>query len=210
MYFLMLTRQNMLAISLILIVIFSILLYALFLVFDRLLFSCDNKMLYKTFYLYLLSVFYIFLPVLMNLFFTLTNTGLEIFLYEIIICKTADSGALVVGKKYGKAKLASKISPNKTVAGFIGSIIIGSFFSIVFYLISPVMRNINFLLHVLGGVVMIIVNNIGDLFESYLKRINNVKDSSNMLGEIGGVLDLIDGVLPSTYLMFLYYNFIRG
>lgn len=205
----MLESRNVFSYPLGLSILFSILLYIFFLAIDRILLVFDKRIFYKVLYLYLLSVFYIFIPVLINLFFTLSNSGLNIFLYQIVTCKIADSVALIVGKKYGRVKLAYSISPNKTVEGFIGSVISGFLFSIVFYFISTDFRKMNFLLHLFVGLIMSILNNIGDLFESFLKRINNVKDSSTILFGIGGVLDLIDGILPSTYLMLLYYDFIK-
>ncbi len=182
--------------------------YLLFLILERLI-NNNTKMLYKAFLLYLMSLLYLFLPITINLTFSFSMAGLNLLLYEIIVCKVADTGALIIGKKYGKIKIAPYISPNKTLEGLFGSIIAGSIFSSIFYFISPVMKKTDFIVHSFIGTIVILLNNAGDLFESYLKRLNNVKDSSNMLGQIGGILDLIDGILLASPALFIYYNYLE-
>lgn len=211
MYFIMQKSRAMFALPLLLVISTSTAIYILTAFIDKIVYSYDSRLFYKMSFLYVLSIFYIFLPVLINLFFSLSITGLNVFLYQVAVCKIADTAALIIGRKYGKLKLAPFISPNKTIEGFAGSLVAGLVFCSIFYFISPPFKKTNFfLLHIFVGLVMIILNNFGDLFESFLKRINNVKDSSSLLGGIGGILDLIDGILPSTYIMFLYYNFIIG
>lgn len=105
----------------------------------------------------------------------------------------ADVGAYFVGKRFGKTKLAPKVSPGKTIEGFCGGLVL----VLVIYL--PVLF-MNFdaqsaSLLLLTVVLTAIVSVGGDLFESKLKRHAGLKDSSSLLPGHGGVLDRIDSLL---------------
>jgi phosphatidate cytidylyltransferase len=117
----------------------------------------------------------------------------------------ADSAAYFAGKHFGKHKLAPNISPKKTWEGVLGALIAVTLFGLILYLgfdvktlaIFPALWIITSL-----GV-------IGDLFESMLKRQADIKDSGNLLPGHGGVLDRIDGIIPSlpiAILMIYAYN----
>lgn len=131
-----------------------------------------------------------------------------IFLYAAVWA--ADSLAYYAGKGIGGRKLYERMSPNKTVAGAVGSAIggvIGALFinAVLFHLV-PVSR-IAFL-----GLVIGIVTIIGDLVESMFKRDAGVKDSSHIIPGHGGVLDKIDGVTfagPVLYWLCLGLGLIR-
>jgi len=127
--------------------------------------------------------------------------GIILVLYFIAIVKVADSVAYFWGTRFGRHKLAEKISPNKTVEGFIagwlGASIIGM---VIFYLLPP--RSLNmvnsitpFWLIFIINLMIIFVAQLGDLFESYIKRTCKVKDSGTILGPLGGILDLTDSLL---------------
>ncbi len=129
--------------------------------------------------------------------------GIILALYFIAIVKIADSVAYFWGTRFGRHKLAERISPNKTVEGFIagwlGASIIGM---VIFYLLLP--RSLNmvnlitpFWLIFIINLMIVFVAQMGDLFESYIKRFCNVKDSGIMLGPLGGILDLTDSLLFS-------------
>ncbi|MSQ81210.1 MAG: phosphatidate cytidylyltransferase [Candidatus Methylopumilus sp.] len=105
----------------------------------------------------------------------------------------ADSGAYFFGKQFGRIKLAPSISPGKTWEGFVGAIIIVTLFSLVmtycgFVRLYPSILFFNLIL---------IFSVEGDLFESYIKRIAKVKDSSDLIPGHGGVLDRIDSLCSS-------------
>ncbi len=118
-----------------------------------------------------------------------------LFLGVIGIVWCADIGAYFFGRKLGKNKLASNISPGKSWEGVLGGIlIVGLFIGIVFSLISEPRFSIFSAL--LIGFFLAIMSVVGDLFESLIKRIAKVKDSSNLLPGHGGVLDRIDAILP--------------
>ena len=113
----------------------------------------------------------------------------------------ADSAAYFAGKRFGRHKLAVEISPGKTwegVAGaFVGVTIYGAALC-YFWQINP--------WQIIGLWLIVVLSIIGDLFESFLKRQAGVKDSSQLLPGHGGVLDRIDGLIPSLALtMFFIY-----
>ncbi|HRQ37194.1 MAG TPA: phosphatidate cytidylyltransferase [Chloroflexota bacterium] len=109
----------------------------------------------------------------------------------------ADSGAYVVGKfvagKYvlGKHKLSPRLSPNKTVEGFFGGVVLGTFFVVLigYFLQVP------FWPLVILGLAITILGPLGDLSISLLKREAGVKDSGNLLPGHGGALDRVDTLL---------------
>jgi phosphatidate cytidylyltransferase len=119
----------------------------------------------------------------------------------------ADSAAYFAGKRFGKHKLASSISPGKTWEG-----VLGAFFAISIYasLLSYLAHQSYWFVLVFLGVMALSI--MGDLFESMIKRQADVKDSSHLLPGHGGVLDRVDGLTSSLPLvMFLltlpiYYN----
>lgn len=119
----------------------------------------------------------------------------------------ADSAAYFAGKRFGKHKLASTISPGKTWEG-----VLGAFFAVTIYavMLSYLTHQSYWFVLVFLGVMVLSI--MGDLFESLIKRQAGVKDSSNLLPGHGGVLDRIDGLISSLPLvMFLltlpiYYN----
>ncbi|MBS1717080.1 MAG: phosphatidate cytidylyltransferase [Armatimonadetes bacterium] len=114
-----------------------------------------------------------------------------------------DTAAIFVGKAFGKHLLAPKISPKKTVEGAIGSAIASI---AVAFALAPVLHYLS-TLAAIYGLSAAILGQLGDLFESALKRKAEVKDSGSILPGHGGVLDRIDGLLfaivPST-LAYLY------
>ncbi len=125
-------------------------------------------------------------------------------LYVITICVLSDVGGYIFGKTF-KGKKLTKISPNKTFSGMYGSFILSSLFALFYsYTISFVDFEVIFLI----SIFISIINQIGDLFVSYLKRKSKVKDTGNILPGHGGFLDRIDGILfalPVGILLFNYY-----
>ena len=124
------------------------------------------------------------------------------FLYVISICFFTDIGGYVVGKILGGKKL-SKISPNKTISGTIGSFIF-SIIPLIFFInfsYLDLKLNINNILYCL---IVSLISQLGDLFVSFLKRKAKVKDTGKILPGHGGVLDRFDGIIfaiPFSYLL---------
>lgn len=118
----------------------------------------------------------------------------------------ADSAAYFAGKNFGKHKLAPSISPGKTWEGVIGALIAVTIFGAILYLGSGVHT-----LAIFPGLWLVTLLGVaGDLFESMMKRQMNLKDSGSLLPGHGGILDRIDGVIPSlpiAILMIYAYNY---
>ena len=114
-------------------------------------------------------------------------------LFLICICIFSDIGGLIFGKFF-KGKKLTKISPNKTISGTIGSFISSLFLVPVFYFfLDDGIDNLSNLIVI--AILVSLVCQLGDLLISYLKRKAKVKDTGNLLPGHGGILDRIDGIL---------------
>jgi phosphatidate cytidylyltransferase len=144
------------------------------------------------------------------IFFIFCNFSYEIhrsespifFLYVISVCFCTDIGGYVFGKIIGGKKL-SKISPNKTIAGTVGSFILS---------IIPLIIVINFnyldlefnLTNIMFCLLISLISQLGDLFISLIKRKAKIKDTGNLLPGHGGILDRMDGIIfavPFSYFL---------
>ena len=112
-------------------------------------------------------------------------------LYSVLVAIMSDIGGLVSGKIF-KGKKLTKISPNKTISGSIGSFIF-SILLIPFFYKSQIDQNLLNML--LITIIISLTSQSGDLFISFLKRKAKVKDTSDLLPGHGGVLDRIDGII---------------
>ena len=139
----------------------------------------------------ILFIIYIFLFCYFFLFFS-NFIQLKIFIFILLIsCAASDIGGFIFGKIFKGPKL-TKISPNKTFSGAIGSI----FFTILIMTLSIILmtKNINYSIIIIG-IITSVACQLGDLFFSFLKRKAKLKDTSNFLPGHGGILDRIDGIL---------------
>lgn len=121
------------------------------------------------------------------------NDGIYALLFLFVLIWGADSAAYFVGKKWGKSKLAPRVSPGKSLQGVYGEVI----FSVLIAL--AVLWRCQIPTHLwLGGILLSIVtvlfSIVGDLFESMLKRQAGLKDSGRLLPGHGGLLDRIDSL----------------
>ena len=114
-----------------------------------------------------------------------------IFLWLIILTWLSDIGGYIFGKLFGGPKL-TQISPKKTWAGAIGSIILSQFAFLIFFLNSDYKFNITIIFMQL---FLSIISQFGDILMSYVKRKNNKKDTSNFIPGHGGFLDRVDGLI---------------
>ena len=125
-------------------------------------------------------------------------------IFIISICILSDVGGYIFGKFFRGKKL-TKISPNKTYSGMIGSFILSIIFCIIYsYSISFV----DFKTILLLTILISFICQIGDLFISFLKRKAKIKDTGNILPGHGGVLDRIDGILfalPTGIILINYF-----
>jgi len=147
----------------------------------------------------LVFIFYIFY--FCTVFLTLSfSLSLKILIFIILLtCVASDIGGFVVGKSFKGPRL-TKISPNKTISGAIGSLIFSATFAtlLIYYLTK------NFEPYVIIiGLITSVGCQTGDLFFSFLKRKSSLKDTGNFLPGHGGILDRIDGMLLGIPLGFL-------
>lgn len=153
----------------------------------------------------MLAVFYSgFLSSHAVLLFQYSSSGPSMVLLAICATALADIFAFVFGKLFKGAKLAEKLSPNKTYSGAVGSFVGAALGAAV--LNSAVSLNLP-LVHLVSVALVVACSSIlGDLFESALKRHAGVKDAGGLLPGFGGVLDRVDGLLfvfPAVYYLNL-------
>ncbi len=128
-------------------------------------------------------------------------------LFVIAVVVATDTGAYIAGRAIGGPKLAPTISPGKTWSGLIGGMGCGVVTSILLGSYVPVPQTLIGAMAL--GMVLSVVSQLGDLFESWVKRKAKVKDSGNLLPGHGGLLDRVDGLLFAAPLYFIF-NLIAG
>ena len=147
------------------------------------------------------SFFLIYVSLFCFLFLYFSNfLQLKIILFTLLIgCVFSDIGGFIFGKIFKGPKL-TKISPNKTISGAIGSILLTA---TVFLIISKYLTNtINVDVFVISLVTSLGCQ-IGDLFFSFLKRKAKIKDTGNFLPGHGGVIDRLDGIFVGVPIGFI-------
>jgi phosphatidate cytidylyltransferase len=136
----------------------------------------------------------------------LFDYGEWIFLGFMIMLWTNDTGAYLVGRSLGRTKLAPRVSPNKTVEGFFGGVLLSMG---VAWLLSRQHTDLAIWEWVACGAIVGIMATLGDLFESALKRARGVKDSGVILPGHGGILDRFDGLLLAAPAMLIFLRLIH-
>jgi phosphatidate cytidylyltransferase len=119
----------------------------------------------------------------------------------------SDTGAYFIGTYFGKIKIVPAISANKTLEGSIGGLCSSVVASVIVSTVIDIQLNILPLLFI--GLSLGVMGQLGDLFESKLKRIKQIKDSGTFLPGHGGLLDRIDSLIitiPTSY--YLFYIFL--
>ncbi|MCW4468818.1 phosphatidate cytidylyltransferase [Flavobacterium sp. MFBS3-15] len=153
---------------------------------------------------------YVIFPFLLIIKFPFLFEGkYDIVIYSIvgafIIIWTNDTFAYIVGKAIGKHKLFERISPKKTIEGFLGGMLFaitaGYIISIYHDFLSPAHW-------MASAVILVIFGTLGDLVESKFKRTAGVKDSGNIMPGHGGILDRLDSIIFAIPFLFLYFQII--
>tara|TARA_B100001094_G_C17880500_1_gene646659 strand:- start:89 stop:736 length:648 start_codon:yes stop_codon:yes gene_type:complete len=165
-------------------------------------FNIIKKITKKKIYLILFnSVFIIYVIIFSLMFFSFSNFfQLKILLFSLLFgCVASDIGGFVFGRIFKGPRL-TKISPNKTISGAIGSLIFTCI--IVSVSIFYFTKNFSYLILIIS-VMTSIGCQLGDLFFSYLKRKAKLKDTGNFLPGHGGVLDRLDGIFIGIPLGFI-------
>ena len=130
---------------------------------------------------------------------TKTNYGLEWFFCLLAVVFSGDIGAYIFGVTMGKTKIAPALSPNKSVEGALGGLSFSVIAALVFQKFIPDMP---IYVYIAFGLFGGIFGQIGDFFESLIKRVSGVKDSGSIMPGHGGVLDRLDGILLSAPLFY--------
>ncbi len=157
-----------------------------------------------------LSIIYIVVPFTLIVQIPFLNTSFNyvntIILGVFLLIWTNDSFAFLVGKNFGKHKLLERISPNKTIEGFIGGMI---FTFILSYFLAQRFTTLSLIQWVVIAGIVSIFGVLGDLIESMFKRQACVKDSSNFIPGHGGFLDRFDSVIFAAPFIFIYLYFVQ-
>ncbi|HWZ02752.1 MAG TPA: phosphatidate cytidylyltransferase [Mucilaginibacter sp.] len=125
----------------------------------------------------------------------------------LILLWANDTGAYLVGMKFGRTKLFERHSPKKTWEGFIGGIIISAGVALIighFYQELPWNQWVSI------AIIISCIGTLGDLVESMFKRSINVKDSGGILPGHGGLLDRFDGLFLAAPIVYMYLYFIAA
>lgn len=142
------------------------------------------------------GLLYVGLPTAGLLFLRDQPHGMTLTLWTLAVVWATDIGAYFAGRAIGGAKLAPRLSPNKTWAGLFGgmagALLVGALIAVLGGLPTAFLYL---------GPPMAVLAQIGDLFESWLKRRAGVKDSGRVLPGHGGALDRLDGVVPVAMLV---------
>jgi phosphatidate cytidylyltransferase len=157
---------------------------------------------------YIYIVGYIALPfiIITKIPFGIKGYNPKILISIFILIWINDTFAFIVGKSIGKRKLFEKVSPKKTIEGFLGGLVfcfIGSYLVAKFYIEA----NSKYIyIWLIIAVIVSIFGTIGDLIESKFKRIAGVKDSGTIMPGHGGVLDRLDSIIFVAPFVFLFYQ----
>lgn len=154
-------------------------------------------------YIYLIG--YVVIPFVLITKLPLGKIGYnpKIIISIFVLVWTNDTFAYIVGKSIGKHKLFEKISPKKTIEGFLGGLIfaaVGGFLIAREYIGEDVVK------WVAIAVLVSIFGTLGDLIESKFKRVANKKDSGTVMPGHGGLLDRLDSIIFAMPIIFLFYQ----
>ncbi|MFO7534151.1 MAG: phosphatidate cytidylyltransferase [Kiritimatiellia bacterium] len=141
--------------------------------------------------------------------------GRFLILFLLVTVKISDSGALFVGCRYGKNKLFSRISPNKTWEGLYGGIVAGMVGGVAIFACMGEPNGVWWdryfgtvhltVWEILGlGILLTIFGAVGDMVESLIKRAVDVKDSGRVIPGMGGLLDVFDSILYTAPILYFY------
>ncbi len=175
--------------------VYYLILIIYFLVLIEILFYFIKFKLLPIFYVLLSLVFFMFIDFNDNIYLSFNLFILSVILFDIL--------SYIFGKIFGKNQLIN-ISPNKTVEGFIGGFVMSFFICtlIIYFFETMSLRVILFIL------VIILSAFFGDIIQSYFKRKNNLKNSSEFIPGHGGVFDRFDSFLFSIIFYSISINFL--
>lgn len=145
-----------------------------------------------------------FCNVLVDLYYA--EHGQNLILYVLFLVWATDTGAYLVGKRFGRLKLIPRVSPGKTVEGSIGGIFLALLVAVIGYFIfAPTSTAMWFLV----ALLTVLIAMLGDLLISMLKRRSHLKDSGHILPGHGGILDRLDSSLAALPLFYYALSFLE-
>ncbi|MEE2694761.1 MAG: phosphatidate cytidylyltransferase [Pseudomonadota bacterium] len=147
-----------------------------------------------------LVLFYFSLPYFFLINLRLEENYIYYIVFIVLFAVIVDVSAFFIGKAIGGKKLAKNLSPNKTISGMIGGIMIPAFICFVFFFQQSSFSEIIFTSFFFSAVAQ-----FGDLLESKFKRFCNVKDSSNLIPGHGGILDRLDSI----FLLIIFISILK-
>jgi len=157
-----------------------------------------------------LTIIYIVVPFTLMVQIPFLNTEYSyvntIILGVFILIWTNDTFAFLIGKNFGKHKLLERISPNKTIEGFIGGMV---FTFIASLILTRVFSSLSLDKWIVIAGIVSVFGVLGDLIESMFKRQAGVKDSSNFIPGHGGFLDRFDSVIFAAPFIFIYLQLVQ-
>ena len=133
--------------------------------------------------------------------------GALLVFFVLLVTWASDAAAYYVGKTWGARPLAPRLSPNKTVEGFIGGLVVDPIIAWIGHVwFLPVVTPVDCLIL---GILFTVLGLLGDLSESALKRQAGVKDSGALIPGHGGMLDRVDSLLLNAPVFYYYMAFVH-
>ena len=155
-------------------------------------FKKKTKFIVKNFFKFIIFIYLLFfMKIIVDEFLQNQPNISQNLIFVITICILSDLGGYIFGKTF-KGKKLTKISPNKTYSGMIGSFLLSLIFSIIY---SYSINFVDFETLIFLTIFISLICQMGDLFISLLKRKAKIKDTGDILPGHGGILDRIDGIL---------------
>ena len=161
---------------------------------------------------YVYTIGYVILPfiIITKIPFSYNIYRPNIIISIFILIWTNDTFAYIIGKSIGRHKLIERISPKKTIEGFIGGIVFSIIAGILIskFIFKPVQSyaNTSILIWSISAIIIGIFSTLGDLIESKFKRIAGVKDSGAIMPGHGGILDRLDSIIFVAPFVYLFYQ----
>ena len=153
------------------------------------------------------------IPLFYNSFTVLRflDNGLYYLALFALVCMISDTGAYFVGRAIGKHKLAKTVSPKKTIEGSIGGMVSAMVVIVVAAIIvdNVTPLSVNYVFLVIYTLIASVIEQIGDLSMSVIKRVVGVKDYSNLMPGHGGILDRFDSYMFAAPFTLIFYTFVN-
>lgn len=177
---------------------FSVLIFALLLALGRLALGYPQTTLAEATFNLLAFLYSVVLLSHLYLLRQLSG-GLELTLLTIFLVWATDTGAYLIGKRFGRHLLAPQVSPKKTVEGSLGGLLLSIVVAMLYW---RLFGETSWFTYLLLAIIVGVSAQIGDLFESALKRSAGVKDSGKLIPGHGGILDRFDSLIFAIPLVY--------